>query len=110
MKSFFIRLKLAWTLFRLGLSKKTADRASRIYACTLHGHSRVVYQKKGFVYCARCDQIIGCSHCHKEKMTEEAAPKVILGRDNKTQQRNKQMITAEDRLFLPAEVKKWLSI
>jgi hypothetical protein len=64
------------------------------------GHSAVVYTKKGFVYCGRCDVLMGCACCLK-KLEKN---KVIIGHNNKTHRANKKKLTRRDTRFMPQEI------
>ncbi len=71
--------------------------AARIKTCIRHGHSRVTFTKKGFVYCARCCIQMGCAHHIKKHMGE----KVIVGHHNKAHRGKVDGLSKIDLLNLP---------
>lgn len=88
--------------------------------CAKHGHSRIVYTKKGMIFCQWCDTLIGCAHCHKEMkkgffnmefhdgstyhQSIKADDKVIAGANSKSNRERAKRLTSEDRMHISKKV------
>lgn len=94
------KISLKWFfLFQADLGDDSL-RVKAKYACLRYRHSNIVYTKSGFVYCARCDILLGCAHCHK-KTTEN---KVIFKHNNKTYRWHARLLVKEDTLYMPENI------